>query len=233
MKVLVSDFDGTLLTTRKQLIQNNQAVQEFRKKGNLFIIATGRNFTSIMKEIKQISLEFDYLICNDGAMILNQNGTCLEISFLSSDCQKKIIELFSKFPYQMNWYFDDGFHYVKKEIKTANRVIIKFEDLGQAKQVLETVQKEIPQLDGYISRNWVNIMDKNINKSIAIHKLKELASIAEDDIYTIGDNANDQKMLEEYHGYVIETTNSQRLLNENIPSVTSVASLIEELMKKE
>ena len=51
MKLLVSDYDGTLKSDIKNLMVNIEAINEFRKKGNHFSIATGRDYYSIKKEI--------------------------------------------------------------------------------------------------------------------------------------------------------------------------------------
>ena len=67
MKVLVSDFDNTLFTDDYQL--NIKKINEFVDKGNLFIIATGRNYNQLKSDIKGKNIKYSYLICEDGAKI--------------------------------------------------------------------------------------------------------------------------------------------------------------------
>ena len=42
-KMLVSDYDQTFYLNDKDIIENINAVREFREKGNIFVIATGRS----------------------------------------------------------------------------------------------------------------------------------------------------------------------------------------------
>ena len=62
MKLLVSDFDGTLFIDYPSLEKNIHAIQRFREEGNLFVINSGRNYTSLMKEIKQYQMDLKYSI---------------------------------------------------------------------------------------------------------------------------------------------------------------------------
>lgn len=233
MKVLVSDFDGTLFCNIDELKINKQAVKKFRKQGNLFIIATGRNLTSIKKEIEHLNITFDYLICNDGALIFNNTFKLLDRTDIPLSCNEKILQVIEKINNQYIWYLDDGINYKKDITSLANKIIIKIEDRLQAKELLNIIKKEVPELDGYISNNWINLIDKSVNKSTGILKLKELLNLDLKDIYTIGDNINDYKMLEAYNGYRMNNTKNLDIISLNIPNIKSVAGLIEELMKKE
>lgn len=73
MYVLASDYDGTLKTRIHDLHINIKSLKKFRSLGNKFIIATGRSFESIKKEIDEFEILFDYLSCNDGAVSFNDS----------------------------------------------------------------------------------------------------------------------------------------------------------------
>ena len=60
MSMLVSDYDGTFngsVTTSLELNLNIKAVREYMEKGNTFVIATGRAYTSIKGEINRFDLQ--------------------------------------------------------------------------------------------------------------------------------------------------------------------------------
>lgn len=82
MKVVISDFDGTMYpysTESKNIPQINlEKIREFRQKGHAFVFCTGRNILSMLMEIKYHNLEYDYLICNSGAIIMNNKGEVLQ-----------------------------------------------------------------------------------------------------------------------------------------------------------
>ena len=72
MKLLVSDYDGTLKSSVKDLMLNIEAINKFREKGNLFVIITGRG-KSIREYIEEYNIPYDYLICENGAIIYDKN----------------------------------------------------------------------------------------------------------------------------------------------------------------
>ena len=49
MKLLVSDYAGTFKeeNNNKNIKANIEAIKKFTKNGNIFALATGRNFTSM------------------------------------------------------------------------------------------------------------------------------------------------------------------------------------------
>ena len=53
-KVLVVDYDRTLFINNNDMLNNIKAINNFRSKGNIFVIATGRTYSSLKKEIDQL-----------------------------------------------------------------------------------------------------------------------------------------------------------------------------------
>ena len=72
-KLLVSDYDGTFYSDLRNLKINIKAIEKFRKAGNLFAISTGRAYNSIKKECEKHNIPYDYLFCNDGAVLFNKD----------------------------------------------------------------------------------------------------------------------------------------------------------------
>ena len=71
MKVLVTDFDGTLCITHSDEIDvasNICALKRF-KKDNIIVLSTARKPESIMKYIKLYDIPCDYVISYMGALI--------------------------------------------------------------------------------------------------------------------------------------------------------------------
>jgi len=66
MDLLVTDFDGTFYDNN---YENNIKFIESLSNIN-FVIATGRNFPSLKKDLK---IKCDYYICNDGGYILDKD----------------------------------------------------------------------------------------------------------------------------------------------------------------
>ena len=75
MKIAVSDFDGTLFFHQDDTIPqvNIEAVKKWRKAGNIFVLCSGRDFRSLMYEVKNHDLEYDFIICNNGGTLFNKD----------------------------------------------------------------------------------------------------------------------------------------------------------------
>lgn len=95
MIVVVSDFDGTMYPYDDEAKNipkiNLEKIAEFRKKGNAFVFCTGRNVLSMLMEIKYHNIEYDYLICNSGAIILDNKGEVLLEKVVDSISLKRVI----------------------------------------------------------------------------------------------------------------------------------------------
>lgn len=71
-KMVVIDLDGTLLNDKKQVSKRNAEVINdiYRKKGTLFVIATGRNINDITQVTETIGEAINqYVIASNGAII--------------------------------------------------------------------------------------------------------------------------------------------------------------------
>lgn len=74
MKILASDFDGTLCPKGAPLPEENlEAVKAWRAAGNKFGIATGRGLSLILKSIKMHNVPFDFLVCTNGGVTFDEN----------------------------------------------------------------------------------------------------------------------------------------------------------------
>ncbi len=71
-KFLISDYDGTFFIDDKSIKYNIEKVKEFRDKGNIFAIATGRSFYDFTKKLEEFDIEYDYLIINHGVTLLDK-----------------------------------------------------------------------------------------------------------------------------------------------------------------
>ncbi|MEG1964297.1 MAG: Cof-type HAD-IIB family hydrolase [Clostridia bacterium] len=68
-KMIVSDFDGTLLGDNHEIPQNNiDAIKKYTERGGKFVIATGRIFSAIIPHIQNLGLQGKIITCQ-GAVI--------------------------------------------------------------------------------------------------------------------------------------------------------------------
>ena len=71
MKIIGSDFDGTITTNKVILPETRKQIKQFRDAGNIFIIVTERSPQKFKDGIKKYDIDFfDYVICANGACLL-------------------------------------------------------------------------------------------------------------------------------------------------------------------
>lgn len=97
MILLASDYDNTLNAFDLDLYINIFYLEDFIKKGNLFLLNTGRPYKSIKREINKYKIPYNYLSCNDGNILFDNNSNVLYNSnldynlFLELENLKKIL----------------------------------------------------------------------------------------------------------------------------------------------
>ncbi len=228
MKVIVTDLDGTLYCDNITMEENKKSADIFRENGNLFIMATGRNLTSLLSVIESFHFTFDYYICNDGAKIYDKDLNIIYESFIDVDVVNRVVSLINDDNCILDWQLDDGINYSKditSKIVAINAPIV---DYNEAKKLLKDVLGDVSEVRGYLSRYYINFLNKVINKSTAIKVLENRLNINKEDIYTIGNDVNDVEMLTDYKGS--KMNNSVDAFDVlNIESYESVKDLIEEI----
>jgi len=68
---LVSDIDGTLVNSEKEISKENEkSLSLFREMGGLFTLATGRSYVEAKRYIEQLDVSCPVILCN-GAMLFD------------------------------------------------------------------------------------------------------------------------------------------------------------------
>ena len=102
MKMLVSDYDKTLYTSEKSISQNKTAIDNFRNNGNIFVIASGREYKYIKDKANKYNINYDYLICNNGSIIFDNKDNIIFASYLEIEIVLKLL----KYLYNYKNYFN-------------------------------------------------------------------------------------------------------------------------------
>lgn len=207
MKILVSDFDDTLYTLN--YLNNIEKIQEFVNNENMFIIATGRNYTQLLEDIEDYYVPYFFLICDDGAGIYNRKGEALFKKYIDEDIALDIFKLLRNSKEISEAYFDTGKEYLLDGADKAIKIIGKPKNIKNAKEILDEILEKYPQVQGYISENWINITDKDVNKATGIDFILDKYNLDKHSIFVVGDNINDIPMFNKYEGFCIGNKNDQ------------------------
>ena len=98
MKLLASDYDGTLRYEPKVVKEDLDALKRWQQAGNLFVVVTGRSMESFMQELKENDFQCDFIVLNNGGVIYDGSGKCLGVRYLDFDKAMELIEYISTIP---------------------------------------------------------------------------------------------------------------------------------------
>jgi len=210
MKMLISDYDRTLFRNEEELLINIKYINNYIKK-NMFCIASGRSKQDIENDIKTYNIPFNYLILNHGATIYDKDFKLIKYylidSLIANTIYNKVL---------LNKGIEKAIVYSKnkKDVKEFNNVIkllFIFSNIEETFKVKEFIDINFSNyIKTYISERHdhitLEVISKNINKSLAINEIKNIENINKKDIYVIGDNFNDIEMIKDYNGYAINTS---------------------------
>lgn len=243
-KILVSDYDNTFYLNDEDLEKNKKAVNVFRKKGNIFVIATGRSYLDIKSKIDKYDLDYDYIIINHGATILGKNQNILynftiKDNILSNlkidlELEKNNIEYLNYKPEKSkeNTYFCcSGFESrVDFTTKNITKIAVTYNEKIDVSKINKKIINKYKELNSYhVSKNMLEIITKEINKSKAIKLLADYYNLNNKSIYTIGDGYNDISMIKDYNGYAMSNSVLE-LKKVAKKEVQSVSELIDEII---
>ncbi|OKZ73518.1 MAG: hypothetical protein BHW00_07450 [Clostridium sp. 26_22] len=229
-KLLVSDYDQTFYINDEDIEKNKIAVNEFRKKGNIFVIATGRSYADFMKKKNQYNIECDYLIINHGATILDKKDNIIfneKIPNEILDSLKFDLHIENS---ERNFCCSILESRVDFEYKNLTKIHVKYNDLEYSNKILKKLEEKYNSfLNSYlVSGNSIEIISKNANKSKAIKLLSKKIEIGQEKIYTIGDGYSDIEMVKDYNGYAMKESVDE-LKNVALEEIESVRDLIRKI----
>lgn len=232
-KVLVVDYDRTLFINNDDMLNNINSINKFRENGNIFIIATGRTYNSLKKEIDKYNIEYDYLILNHGSLVIKKDKSTLFHYKIDRNILFDITNYLSKYKpksVMYSYYTEDTSNINNPDI---SKITIEFQkDIETFKKVMmDVVKKYNNKLNIYFTQNFeIEIISKETNKSKAIDLLMKKVNFKKENIYTIGDSYTDIEMINDYNGSCMEKSIDILKNNKNIKKYSSVSVLIKDIL---
>lgn len=247
VKILGSDYDGTLKVNGKVSSKNKKMIKKWREQGNLFGIVTGRSTSTIRKEIEEEKLEIDFLVCNNGGVILDRNLEIEQILFLDFKIAQEIISYVDTI--SCNGYvLNDGIHRVRVSKKTKQDDLhnavstITIEEILASKKIAQIVvgfekQELANNFATYINQTFgefaeaftnldcVDIVPKGASKETGLRYIAKREHVLEEDIYSIGDSFNDICMIQAFQGATLHHAFEEMKATTNVV-VSDVAEYI-------
>ena len=207
MKVLASDFDGTLFFGEDGFRKSDiRAIERFQSAGHLFGVCTGRPLLGITVPVGN-QIDLDFYILSSGALILDKQKNVIEKHVMSCDLTKRI---YSDYRDQVKILIQCGggictFDESNVPIqRTLIRSIDEIQDeiygisfetksIEEARVICEQLNQIYQEIDAFQNKEFIDIVKKGCSKGNAIESLKKYYQI--DAIAGIGDSFNDIPML--------------------------------------
>ncbi|HHW46000.1 MAG TPA: HAD-IIB family hydrolase [Clostridiales bacterium] len=228
MKVLATDYDGTLRRGEFITIEDKAAINKWRLAGNLFGIITGRGYPSIMEEISTQKVECDFLICNNGCVIKDKSSDINEQftadGAVLTDLVNLIIEhggrhaAISKDDQRILVDIGMPSHIKPYEIWINLNEVKDFDYFSQLDTVFgkEDLAKKFAdminsQFGEYVTAHQngicVDMVPAGWSKPAGLLHYLKLKNISKSNAITVGDNLNDIGMIVEFGGYAVANAN--------------------------
>ncbi len=220
MKLLASDYDGTLRYGQDVMKEDIEALREWKNGGNLFVIVTGRSYESIDAQIKKHQIPVDYVITNNGGMVFDKEGKILLSQYLDYDVCIQILHHIKQYDLVVSYVVNDGIHrhriVLKPDVEdhrypNLNPDLTEAEllDMGHFAQIVLSMPSVEASLDiakkinalyyekvvAYPNNFVVDIVPKDVSKASGMEFLSHFVEVDMKNIYTIGDGYNDIPLI--------------------------------------
>ena len=225
MKILASDYDGTLRVNEKVESYDLDMIHKHRAAGNLFGLVTGRSMESIKAEIEGNGIEVDFVIANNGGVIYDKQFQKLRCIYMDTQAAQEIIA-YIKSEECASYVINDGYHRHKyigneaiEDVKYGNipthakdevyqgmiaQLVVSLQDDNLAHTIAAYINQNFSAYAvAYVNVNCVDIVPVGISKADGITYLKERYGWEKENIYVIGDSYNDLPMLNAFHGFTL------------------------------
>ena len=244
MKIIASDYDGTICYQGKVSDEDKEAIRRFRKAGNKFGIVTGRD-VELAQWIKQENgFEFDFVICCTGGTIKDGEGRIIytkkgKVEPFFNELIEKAIELGSNF-------FTIGDTLLKCYVDTKGQIPLQldpikefthanvgFEKDENAEKFIKYVRENYSDKISAYQNGWhVDMPPAKTSKVTGIYEYAKLFKDQNPRVYTVGDNLNDIPMIKEFCGFAVSNA------KEDVKKVAKhqcnrIADMIDYIMNEE
>ncbi len=220
MKIIASDYDGTFNHNGIDESKKN-AVSKWRKEGNLFGIISGRGYPSLKDVIDRKPFEYDFLICNNGAVIYDDKEQIIFETRCDGNFAKPLITDMFKWGCPMANVDKDVPVMVKNinnetddceftldtlpEITYFNQISTYLNTVDEATIVVKKIEEKYSDiLTPLQNGDCIDIVPNAVNKAQGIYELLKLVGATYDDVIAVGDNINDTHMIAEFRSYAME-----------------------------
>ncbi len=222
MKILGSDFDGTLNVGGIDEAKC-EAIRTWRRAGNLFGLVSGRG-PAFLRWLQTTypALELDFLVAYNGAFTVDACGNALdtvecygvpaaELTATLMDWGCPFVFVNGEKSYTVRRDGDplrDGECYLSelpRDLPFFRQISVQLDTPAEAATVTRKLRDAYGSRLNPLQNNiCIDIVDPTVNKAEGLRRLAARLGGAEVDIIAVGDNLNDLDMLKAFPSYAME-----------------------------
>ena len=233
IKLAASDYDGTLYQADEIRLENIAGVRAWRVKGNKFGVITGRDYGMLVPQLQSFGIEFDFAVCNNGAIIFDEKGSvlwqkCIPVPLLQAIAQEPCTQSSLHFAFSAaqrtyicheregswigreakKWKFP--LQKIQEDgissLQDIQQFSLGFETAEESQAVSEVLNREFGEaVHAYPNRGSLDITPAGESKRQGIEELIDLMKWENPEIFVIGDETNDLPMIEAFHGFTVDS----------------------------
>lgn len=222
MKLLASNYDGTLCYGKHVMEEDSQAIRQWQANGNLFTIVTGRAKESLDKYLKKDGLYPDYIVTNNGSVIFDKDGNEIESNFLDYITALDVMYIAKQTDGVVSYVVNDGRHrhriivnpnlqdvrypHMKPDLTEEevmdkqggySQIVLSMSNPDMASALAEELNIFFSEnITAYANNYCVDVVPKGISKGTGLEFVTNYLDLDVDDVYAIGNLEKDIPMLE-------------------------------------
>ena len=242
MKILGSDFDGTLNFGGFEETKY-EAIRAWRAAGNRFGLVSGRG-PSYLNHLREEypALEMDFFVAYNGAFIVDAEGAPLDTTLCETVPAAELTEALLGWGCPEVFVNGEGHYTVRRDGEALAEGECTLSELPrdpscfhQISVCLDSVDEAAAVthklLDTYGDRlnplqngRCIDIVASSVNKAYGLRRLAACLGYAESEIIAVGDNLNDLDMLKAFPSYAMENgvEEVKRAAGRTVQSVTDL-----------
>ncbi|MBQ7714528.1 MAG: HAD-IIB family hydrolase [Clostridia bacterium] len=220
-KLFATDFDGTLNLYPHGVTQEYlDRIKEFRDKGNVFGIITGRTYSNASFIIKDYLQYCDFIMCMTGAYAVGNDGETLFEYFGDGKILPDILKTIAKIGTGYLFFADGRESYqvdLSKPVNDDHEAIIEagkhrtftqinacFDPEEHFRYAIDLLEKEYgDKVSLNLNGHCVDIPPHGVDKGITVARMADYFGVSYDNVFTAGDNENDVPMIARFNGYTL------------------------------
>ena len=200
IKLIALDLDGTTLNSAKHISERTRkALEAAAEKGVHIVVATGRPFAALPKDVFDIHA-IRYMLTSNGAAItdLEKNEIFYE-NCLDPGTVEAAVEMLKDTDYILDTRnpIEDLCGFLLEHREHVENINVNFEDVS-CKPALREMLLTLPNATITTSfKNNMEIGGPTTSKAEALRQLGRLLGVHKDEMLAAGDSPNDMAMLKE------------------------------------